>query len=135
MKNVALTNCWCGFADGWDEVIKMERRPGVYKREWNKDAAGVIGKLSWQCLRSGVGKVTTHTPKRNYEIMQISVPEAVLQMDSEETIFSEPVETENLHAMGIGKFTPFVCSRIIFLLCYSLTPCIVVALFILAICA
>ena len=37
------------------------------------------------CLRSGVGKVTTHTPKRNYEIMQISVPEAVLQMDSEET--------------------------------------------------
>ena len=54
------------------------------------------------CLRSGVGKVTTHTPKRNYEIMQISVPEAVLQMDSEETIFSEPVETENYHAMGIG---------------------------------
>ena len=46
-------------------------------------------------MRSGVGKVTTHTPKRNYEIMQISVPEAVLQMDSEETIFSEPVETEN----------------------------------------
>ena len=54
------------------------------------------------CLRSGVGKVTTHTPKRNYEIMQISVPEAVLQMDSEETIFSEPVETESFHAMGIG---------------------------------
>ena len=54
------------------------------------------------CLRSGVGKVTTHTPKRNYEIMQISVPEAVLQMDTEETIFSEPVDTENFHAMGIG---------------------------------
>lgn len=54
------------------------------------------------CLRSGAGKVTTHTPKRNYEIMQISVPEAVLQMDAEETIFSEPVETENYHAMGIG---------------------------------
>ncbi len=54
------------------------------------------------CLRSGVGKVTTHTPKRNYEIMQISVPEAVLQMDAEETIFSQPVETENFHAMGIG---------------------------------
>ncbi len=54
------------------------------------------------CLRSGAGKVTTHTPKRNYEIMQISVPEAVLQMDSEETIFSEPVETESFHALGIG---------------------------------
>ncbi len=46
--------------------------------------------------------MTTHTPKRNYEIMQISVPEAVLQMDAEETIFSEPVDTENVSAMGIG---------------------------------
>lgn len=54
------------------------------------------------CLRSGVGKVITHTPKRNYEIMQISVPEAVLQMDPEETIFSEPVDTEYYEAMGIG---------------------------------
>ena len=34
--------------------------------------------------------------------MQISVPEAVLQMDTEETIFSEPVDTEDYHAMGIG---------------------------------
>ena len=24
MKNVALTNCWCGFADGWDEVLKRK---------------------------------------------------------------------------------------------------------------
>ena len=54
------------------------------------------------CLRSGVGKVTTHTPKRNYEIMQISVPEAVLQMDHEETYFSEPVDTEGYEAVGIG---------------------------------
>lgn len=54
------------------------------------------------CLRAGVGKVTTHTPKRNYDIMQISVPEAVLQMDHEETYFSEPVETEMFDAVGIG---------------------------------
>ena len=54
------------------------------------------------CLRTGAGKVTTHTPKRNYDIMQISVPEAILQMDSEETIFNEPVETESYDAMGIG---------------------------------
>ena len=58
MKNVALTNCWCGFADGWDKVIKMERRPVIYKRGWNKDAAGVIGKLSWHpcrvCFRSSL---------------------------------------------------------------------------------
>lgn len=54
------------------------------------------------CLRSGVGKVTVHTPKRNYDIMQISVPEAVMQMDREELIFSEPVETELYDAVGIG---------------------------------
>lgn len=54
------------------------------------------------CLRSGAGKVTVHTPKRNYDIMQISVPEAVLQMDMEETIFSEPVDTAYYQAVGIG---------------------------------
>ncbi len=54
------------------------------------------------CLRAGAGKVTTHTPKRNYDIMQISVPEAVLQMDSEETLFTTPVDTEYYDALGIG---------------------------------
>ena len=38
------------------------------------------------CLRSGVGKVTVHTPARNYDIMQISVPEAVLQLERVVTV-------------------------------------------------
>lgn len=54
------------------------------------------------CLRSGVGKLTVHTPRRNYDIMQISVPEAVLQMDHEEGCFSETVDTEDFDALGIG---------------------------------
>ncbi len=54
------------------------------------------------CLRSGVGKATVHTPRRNYDIMQISVPEAVLQMDHEEGCFSETVDTEDFDALGIG---------------------------------
>ena len=54
------------------------------------------------CLRSGVGKVTVHTPRKNYDIMQISVPEAIMQMDHEETIFSEAVSTEDFDAIGIG---------------------------------
>lgn len=54
------------------------------------------------CLRSGVGKLTVHTPKRNYDIMQISVPEAVLQMDSDETRFSEAVDADGFSAVGIG---------------------------------
>ena len=54
------------------------------------------------CLRSGAGKVTTHTPRCNYLTMQISVPEAVIQFDREETTFSEAVDTEDFDAVGIG---------------------------------
>ena len=54
------------------------------------------------CLRVGAGKVTTHTPKRNSMILQISVPEAIIQFDREETIFSEAVDTEDFKAVGIG---------------------------------
>lgn len=54
------------------------------------------------CLRSGAGKVTVHTPRKNYDIMQISVPEAVMQMDHEETYFSEAVDTDEFDAVGIG---------------------------------
>ena len=54
------------------------------------------------CLRVGAGKVTTHTPKRNSMILQISVPEAIIQFDREETIFSEAVDTEDFNAVGIG---------------------------------
>lgn len=54
------------------------------------------------CLRSGAGKVTVHTPKGNNIIMQISVPEAVIQFDKEETTFSEAVDTEDFNAVGIG---------------------------------
>ena len=54
------------------------------------------------CLRAGAGKVTTHTPKRNSIILQISVPEAIIQFDREETTFSEAVDTEDFNAVGIG---------------------------------
>ena len=54
------------------------------------------------CLRAGAGKVTVHTPKRNNVIMQISVPEAIIHFDKEETTFSEAVDTEDFNAVGIG---------------------------------
>ena len=64
--------------------------------------SGAAVLASKACLRAGVGKVTIQTPKRNYDIMQISVPEAVLQLDHEETYFSEPTETDPFSAVGIG---------------------------------
>ena len=54
------------------------------------------------CLRVGAGKVFAHTPKRNSAILQISVPEAIIQFDREETTFSEAVDTEDFNALGIG---------------------------------
>ena len=54
------------------------------------------------CLRSGAGKVTVNTPKRNIPILQISVPEAIVQSGNEETIFTEMVDTDDYDAMGIG---------------------------------
>jgi NAD(P)H-hydrate epimerase len=64
--------------------------------------AGASVLATQACLRSGVGKVHTHTPKQNSMILQISVPEAIIQFDRDETIFSEAVDTEDFDALGIG---------------------------------
>ena len=53
-------------------------------------------------MRSGVGKLTLHTPKRNVAILQAALPEAVLDIDREETTFTEPIATDDFKAMGIG---------------------------------
>ncbi len=54
------------------------------------------------CLRSGVGKVTIHTPKRNVAILQTAVPEAIVSIDREETTFTEVIPTVDYQAMGVG---------------------------------
>lgn len=64
--------------------------------------AGAAVLAAKACLRSGAGKVAVHSPKKNVVILQTSVPEAVLQIDREETTFSEAVDTEDFQAVGIG---------------------------------
>lgn len=54
------------------------------------------------CLRSGVGKVTVHTAKRNYDVMQMAVPEAILQVEHDETCFTEAVDADDFDVVGIG---------------------------------
>lgn len=54
------------------------------------------------CLRSGVGKVTVCTPKKNSFILQTSVPEAVLCIDKDESCFTEAVDSSGFEALGIG---------------------------------
>ena len=54
------------------------------------------------CMRSGAGKLTVHTPRRNVPILQMDIPEAVIHTDREETIFSEAVPTEGFQAVAVG---------------------------------
>lgn len=63
--------------------------------------AGAAVLATRACLRSGVGKVTALTPRCNSLIMQISVPEAVLAIDSE-NYYSEAVASDEFSAVGIG---------------------------------
>ena len=54
------------------------------------------------CMRSGVGKLTVCTPRRNYDVMQISLPEAILSTGKEDYFFTEPLDTEHYDAVGMG---------------------------------
>ena len=64
--------------------------------------AGAAVLASRACMRSGLGKLTVHTPRKNCDIMQISVPEAIVQLDDDDTHFSEAVAPDEFDALGIG---------------------------------
>ncbi len=71
--------------------------------------AGSYGKIgaatlsAKACLRSGVGLLTCHIPKCGYDIMQISVPEAMVETDFNSSFLTK-AETDlaKFAAIGIG---------------------------------
>ena len=54
------------------------------------------------CMRSGVGKLSVSTPRCNYNVMQISLPEAILNTGKEDFFFTEPLDSERYDAVGLG---------------------------------
>ena len=68
----------------------------------SRGMAGAAVLAARACLRSGVGKVTVHTPACNSDIMQISVPEAIVQPDRGEDTFTQATDANKYSAMGIG---------------------------------
>lgn len=64
--------------------------------------AGAAVLAAKACLKSGVGKVTLHTPIKNNDILQIAVPEAVLSHDEDERIFSSTENADLYEAVAIG---------------------------------
>lgn len=64
--------------------------------------AGAAVLAAKACLRSGAGKVSIHTPLCNNDILQISVPEAILQHDREDSFIAEAVNTDDYEVVALG---------------------------------
>lgn len=95
-----------------DEIRSMlKARPAFGHKGTFGDALLVAGQYGMAgaailaaraCLKSGVGKVTIHTPLRNNDILQTAVPEAVLHHDANEFIFTTPTNADCFQALAIG---------------------------------
>ncbi len=70
--------------------------------------AGSYGKIgaavmaSKACLRAGLGLLTVRIPKCAYQIMQTSIPEAMVSVDENENYVAPFNFKENFNAVGIG---------------------------------
>jgi ADP-dependent NAD(P)H-hydrate dehydratase / NAD(P)H-hydrate epimerase len=70
--------------------------------------AGSYGKMGAAVLsarasmRTGLGLLTVHIPECGYEIFQISVPEAMVSIDTCHDFISELPSLKNFNSMGIG---------------------------------
>ena len=67
---------------------------------YGKMGAAILS--STACIRSGAGLLSVHIPKCGYEIMQISVPEAMASIDQHQYYLSEIPKLRNYKAIGIG---------------------------------
>lgn len=54
------------------------------------------------CLRSGVGLLTMHIPAIGYQIMQISIPEAMISVDTDVDYLTKLPDLRPYQAVGIG---------------------------------
>lgn len=102
-KNIYLT----------EEIIKPfihYRKPFSHKGDYGHALviAGSHGKMgaavlaSTACLRAGAGLLTTYIPACGYEIMQTSLPEAMVWTSDENEFISSPIKTEMFNSIAIG---------------------------------
>ena len=91
--------------------ILNHRKEETTKRQYGHALliAGSIGKMgaailaSRACLRSGVGLLTVHAPYCGLDVLQASVPEAMVSVDKQEEYVSEvPDNLERYDAIAIG---------------------------------
>ncbi len=54
------------------------------------------------CLRSGVGLLTVHAPECAYTPLQMTAPEAMVSMDSDEGMWTDAFDIKKYSAIGVG---------------------------------
>lgn len=64
--------------------------------------AGASTLAARACLHSGVGLLTVQVPAQNRTILQTTLPEAIVQVDVNDTHFGTLADTEEYQAVGIG---------------------------------
>ena len=90
------------------KIIKREKfsHKGTYGHvlmisgSYGKMGAAILAAKA--CLRTGSGLVTVHVPKIGYEIIQTSLPEAMISIDWSEVIFTNVPNVENYTSVGVG---------------------------------
>ncbi|NVK28414.1 MAG: NAD(P)H-hydrate dehydratase [Flavobacteriia bacterium] len=90
--------------------IRPDRKAFSHKGDYGHAliAAGHKGMLgaavlsTKACLRSGAGLVTTHVPGMGGDVLQISAPEAMVQLDHNETSITSIPIPKKITAVGVG---------------------------------
>lgn len=54
------------------------------------------------CLKSGAGLVTVHIPGCGYEVMQVAVPEAMVEIDEDRNIFTRVYDLQRYNTIALG---------------------------------
>ena len=54
------------------------------------------------CLKSGIGLLTVHAPIHNHDLLQVTVPEAIVHTDIQERYFAQPTHLNKYSALAIG---------------------------------
>ncbi len=67
---------------------------------YGKMGAALLGTKA--CLKAGCGLVTCHIPKSGYHILQTGVPEAMVSIDTSDTLFTNLPDLKTYKAIGIG---------------------------------
>ncbi|MDR2010697.1 MAG: NAD(P)H-hydrate dehydratase [Bacteroidales bacterium] len=76
----------------------------IISGSYGKGGAAVL--CSKACIKSGAGLVTTHVPAKLTDILQVSVPEVMLEIDKDEKMFTSinniTTVNNNYTSVGIG---------------------------------